>query len=582
MLSQKSNGLSVGMVELIKPHGGTLSNLYVEGRELENQRKLAQDLAVWTLTQRQLCDIELLLNGAFSPLQGFLSEEDYTSVVDNMRLQDGTLWPVPVTLDVSEQFAESISGKSHIALCDPEGVLIANLEVSDIYIPDKDQEALQVYGTRDKKHPGVAYLFNQAGAVYIGGKVVGIEAPNHYDYRHLRESPQEVRARFDKLGWSRVVAFHTDKPMHREQQSLTFRAAKKAEANLLIQPVIGMDKVDDAEYFTRIRCYEKLMKHYPEQTTALSLVPLAQRMSGSREALWHAIVRKNYGCTHFLVTDYHSRPGKNIDGFDFYTKESIQETVTKYQEEIGIEILAYESMVYVQEHAEYCPANEVEPSDTVLDISDEELHRRLQHGVEIPSWFSYPQVIDELRKTSPPNHNRGFTVFFTGLSGAGKSTIANALLCKLLELGGRPVTLLDGDVVRTNLSSELGFSQEHRDLNIQRIGYVASEITKNRGIAICAPIAPYSATRDKVRSLISSLGGFLEIHVATRIETCEKRDRKGLYAMARSGKIKGFTGVDDPYEVPEKPEMLIQTEDCTPDEAAHRILLKLESMGYIH
>ena len=582
MLAKQSRDLHQDMAELIKPHGGDLVDLYATGDTVIELQKLAQDLPAWTLSQRQICDLELLLNGAFSPLEGFMNEADYNGVVENMRLADGTLWPMPTTLDVSEKFAEGLSEGSKIALRDQEGVLIAVMEVSDTYRPNKNREAEMVFGSLDQAHPGVAFLLNNTEAVYVGGKLTGVEAPNHYDYRHLRDTPAEMRARFEKLGWTRVVAFQTRNPMHRAHQELTFRAAQRAEANLLIHPVVGMTKPGDIDHFTRVRCYEKLIKQYPEQTSALSLLPLAMRMGGPREALWHAIIRKNYGCTHFIVGRDHAGPGKNSDGFDFYGPYEAQEMVQKYQDEIGIEMVPFEAMVYVQERAEYRPASEVGKNETVLNLSGTELRRRLQEGLEIPEWFSYPEVVAELRKTHPPRHEQGLTIFFTGLSGAGKSTIANALLVKLLELGGRPVTLLDGDVVRTNLSSELGFSREHRDLNIQRIGYVASEITKNRGIAICAPIAPYAKTRRMVRDMISPLGGFIEIHVATKLETCESRDRKGLYAMARAGKIKGFTGIDDPYEVPEKPEMVIQTEECSPDEAAHRVLLKLESLGFIH
>jgi len=569
------------MTQLIEPHGGNLINLYVSADEIEATQKLAHDLPSWTLTQRQQCDLELLLNGAFSPLEGFMGEADYQGVCDTMRLADGTVWPMPITLDVSEDFAADLAAGGKLALRDLEGVLIAILDISDIYRPDREHEARQVFGAADTAHPGVDYLLNRTEPVYLGGKLTGVEAPTHYDYRYLRDTPAELRARFSKLGWTRVVAFQTRNPMHRAHQELTFRAAQRAEANLLIHPVVGMTKPGDIDHFTRVRCYEKLIKHYPEQTSALSLLPLAMRMGGPREALWHAIIRKNYGCTHFIVGRDHAGPGKNSAGEDFYGPYDAQDMVREYQDEIGIEMVPFEAMVYVQERAEYRPVSEVSDEETVLNISGTELRRRLQEGLEIPEWFSYPEVVAELRRTHPPRNQQGLTIFFTGLSGAGKSTIANALLVKLLELGGRPVTLLDGDVVRTNLSSELGFSREHRDLNIQRIGYVASEITKNRGIAICAPIAPYAETRHRVRETITPLGGFIEIHVATLLETCEKRDRKGLYAMARAGKIKGFTGIDDPYEVPENPEMVIQTETCSPDEAAHRVLLKLESMGYI-
>jgi sulfate adenylyltransferase len=369
--------------------------------------------------------------------------------------------------------------------------------------------------------------------------------------------------------------------MHRAHQELTYRAAQMAESNLLIHPVVGMTKPGDIDHFSRVRCYEHMLKHYPEQTTTLSLLHLGMRMGGPREAVWHAIIRKNYGCSHIIVGRDHAGPGKNSEGKDFYGHYDAQQLVSEYQHELGIEMLPFQEMVFIRERAEYVPTDEIQAGESVLTISGTEFRRRLQEGLEVPEWYSYPAVVAELRRTHPPRHKQGFTVFFTGLSGAGKSTIANALMVKLLELGGRSVTLLDGDIVRKHLSSELGFSMEHRNINILRIGFVASEITKNGGIAICAPIAPYRATRREVRDMISPVGGFLEVHVSTSIEVCEQRDRKGLYAKARAGLIKEFTGVSDPYEEPENPEMVIDTMAYSPDEAAHRVILKLESMGFI-
>ncbi|MCZ6476521.1 MAG: bifunctional sulfate adenylyltransferase/adenylylsulfate kinase, partial [Gammaproteobacteria bacterium] len=467
------------------------------------------------------------------------------------------------------------------ALRDHEGVLIATMDVESSFCPDKKAEALAVFGSADEAHPAVRYLNDQANDVYLGGRLYGVEAPNHYDFKHLRDSPAQVRERFAKLGWRRVVAFQTRNPMHRAHQELTFRAAKEMEANLLIHPVVGMTKPGDVDHFTRVRCYEQVLHHYPDQTTMLSLLPLAMRMAGPREALWHALIRKNYGCTHFIVGRDHAGPGVDSNGKPFYGPYDAQELMQSYADELDITMVPFKNMVYVEDRAEYQPQDEVAEGTEILQISGTELRRRLREGLEIPEWFSFPEVIAELRKTHPPRYRQGFTVFFTGLSGSGKSTIANALMVKLLELGGRQITLLDGDIVRKNLSSELGFSKEHRDLNILRIGYVASEITKNGGIALCAPIAPYSATRRLVRDLIEPLGGFLEVHVATPLEVCESRDRKGLYAKARAGLIKGFTGIDDPYEDPDDPEMRIDTTDLTPDLAAHRILIKLESMGFI-
>lgn len=563
------------------PHGGELKNLYLTADDAAAEKVAARDYVSWDLTERQLCDIELLLNGAFSPLEGFMTEADYRSVVDTMRTKNGVLWPIPITLDVSEAFAETLEPGQSVALRDLEGVVVATLEVEDVYRPDKAAEASGVYGTTDEAHPAVHYLNHVAHPVYVGGRLKGIEAPVHYDFKHLRDCPEEMRALFAKLGWRKVVAFQTRNPMHRAHQELSFRAARDVEANLLIHPVVGMTKPGDVDHYTRVRCYEHVLKHYPEQTTMLSLLPLAMRMGGPREALWHAIIRKNYGCTHLIVGRDHAGPGKDSNGEDFYGPYDAQELLKEHEEELDITMVPFRMMVYAENRAQYIVADEAAEDDRVLNISGTELRRRLAEGLEIPEWFSFPEVVTELRRTHPPRHRQGFTVFFTGLSGSGKSTIANALMSKLMEVGGRNVTLLDGDIVRKNLSSELGFSKEHRDLNVTRIGYVASEITKNGGIAICAPIAPYTATRRIVREAISPVGGFVEVHVATPLEVCEERDRKGLYAKARAGIIKEFTGISDPYEVPEKPEMSIDTTDITPDLAAHRILVKLESLGYI-
>ncbi|MDH3274625.1 MAG: bifunctional sulfate adenylyltransferase/adenylylsulfate kinase [Gammaproteobacteria bacterium] len=564
-----------------EPHGGELKNLYLPAEEAEAEKQAAREYASWDLTERQLCDIELLLNGAFSPLDGFLNKSDYDSVVKTMRLKSGVLWPIPITLDVTEDFAKDLKSGDKLALRDLEGVILATLEVGDIWTPDLDAEAKGVYGTTDSKHPAVNFLKTVGNPVYVGGSLKGVELPTHYDFKHLRDGPGELRARFRKLGWRKVVAFQTRNPMHRAHQELTFRAARDVEANLLIHPVVGMTKPGDVDHFTRVRCYEHLLDRYPEQTTMLSLLPLAMRMGGPREALWHAIIRKNYGCTHIIIGRDHAGPGQDSKGNDFYGPYDAQELLTEHAEELDISMVPFQLMVFAENRAEYIPIDQKTDDDNVLNISGTDLRRRLQEGLEIPEWFSFPEVVEELRKTHPPRHKQGFTVFFTGLSGSGKSTIANALMVKLMEMGGRPVSLLDGDIVRKNLSSELGFSKEHRDLNIRRIGYVASEVTKNGGIAICAPIAPYTATRRAVRESINPLGGFLEIHVSTSVEVCEQRDRKGLYALARAGKIKEFTGISDPYEEPENAEMVIDTVDITPDLAAHRILVKLEAMGFI-
>jgi sulfate adenylyltransferase len=559
----------------------TVPELYVAHDRVQEMKMAATELTSWDLTPRQICDLELLMNGGFNPLKGFLTEADYNCVVKNMRLADGTLWPMPITLDVTQDFADIVELGQKIALRDQEGVILATITVTDSWLPNKAREAENVFGANDLAHPAVNYLHNQAGSINLGGPVTGLQQPVHYDFRGRRDTPNELRNYFRKMGWQRVVAFQTRNPLHRAHQELTFRAAKDAQANLLIHPVVGMTKPGDIDHFTRVRCYEAVLDQYPSSTTAMSLLNLAMRMAGPREAVWHGLIRANHGCTHFIVGRDHAGPGKNSDGEDFYGPYDAQELFRTVESEIGVEMVDFKHMVYVQERAQYEPADKVEDGLTVLNISGTELRRRLAEGLDIPEWFSFPQVVTELRKSRPPRDKQGFTVFFTGLSGSGKSTIANALMVKLMEMGGRPVTLLDGDIVRKNLSSELGFSKAHRDLNIRRIGYVASEITKNGGIAICAPIAPYATTRHAVRGDVEVFGAFIEVHVATSIDECERRDRKGLYKLARAGKIKEFTGISDPYDVPKEPELRLETEHVEVDNCAHQVLLTLEGMGLI-
>lgn len=566
---------------MLDPHGGRLVNRIVPNEQQAALKVEASTLASWDLTPRQLCDLELLLNGGFSPLIGFMCPEDYQSVMRDMRLVDGNLWPVPVTLDISEAFAGKLNIGDRITLRDPEGLALAVMTIESKWVPDREEEARLVYGTTDSKHPAVDFLLNQSHPVYVGGRLDGLQLPHHYDCQHLRHTPAEMREYFTRMGWSRVVAFQTRNPMHRAHQELTFAAAKRVEANLLIHPVVGMTKPGDVDYLTRVRCYEALLPRYPEHTTMLSLLPLAMRMGGPREALWHAIIRKNYGCSHMIVGRDHAGPGDDSAGQPFYDPFAAQELLAQYQDEIGIHMVPFKMMVYVEDRTEYVAADEVKEGEKVLNISGTELRHRLQKGLGIPEWFTFPEVAEILRKRYPARAEQGFTVFFTGLSGAGKSTIANALLIRLQEMGDRPVTLLDGDIVRKHLSSELGFSREHRDINVRRIGFVASEITKNGGVAICAPIAPYTLTRRQVRQMIEPLGGFIEIHVATPLQVCEQRDRKGLYAMARRGEIKEFTGISDPYEEPKHAEMTLDTSLLSPEQSVQEIILKLESMGLI-
>ena len=535
----------------------------------------------WVLTDRQICDLELIMDGSFSPLTGFLNEDDYNSVLDNMKLTDGSVWPIPINLDVNNEFIESISDESSITLRDKEGFAIAILDIESKWKPNKENEALKVYQTKNQEHPGVHYIINQTHDWYIGGKIRSIQSPKHYDYTNIRLTPSKVKEKISKMGWDRVVAFQTRNPMHRAHVEITHLAAKENSANLLIHPVVGMTKPGDVDYFTRVRCYNKIIKKYPIDSAMLSLLPLSMRMAGPREALWHALIRKNYGCTHIIIGRDHAGPGSDSNGNPFYAPYDAQDLLVKYQDEINIKMVPFKMMVYVKEKNEYMPIDEVPNDLTSLNISGTELRNKLDSGDSLPEWFTYPEIEKELKKSIPEKINRGITVFFTGLSGSGKSTLANALMIKFLEEGNRPVTLLDGDLVRQHLSSELGFSKEHRSINVKRIGYVASEITKNRGIAICAPIAPYESDRNFNKQLISKYGGYIEVFVSTPLEVCEQRDSKGLYALARKGVIKEFTGISDPYEEPENPDIIIDSSKENPEILIEQIINKIKSLGYM-
>jgi sulfate adenylyltransferase len=540
------------------------------------------ELPFITLNQRQLCDLELIFNEGFHPLTQFMGSKDYNRVVEEMRLADGTVWPMPIVLDVPEKKLDKIKIGSQIALRDLEGFVLATVTVEEIWKPNKEREAEKVYGTTNPEHPGVYHLFNYNGDYYIAGPLTLVSMPKHYDFTALRRTPAELKALFKEKGITKVVAFQTRNPMHRAHLELTFRASSSVGAHLLIHPAVGMTNVGDVDYFTRVKCYQKLLPYYPEGSATLSLLPIAMRMAGPREALWHAIIRKNYGCTHFIVGRDHAGPGKDSTGRPFYGPYEAQELVKKYSQEIGIEVVPFKEMVYVKEDNNYQPVDEVEPGKTTLNLSGTQLRELLNTGAEIPDWFSFPTVVEELRKVYPPRGQQGFTLFFTGLPASGKSTLANALSVKLMEIQERPLTVLDGDIIRTHLSSELGFSKEHRSINVRRVGFVASEISKNRGIAICALIAPYEQDRFFNRNLIDARGNYIEVYVATPLDVCEERDTKGLYALAKEGKITGFTGVDDPYEVPKNPEITIDTSQYSITEAINLILDYLRHEKFIN
>lgn len=555
-------------------------------RDAPRQAELAAEAETLTeliLTERQLCDLELILSGGFSPLEGFMNQKDYDGVVSNLHLSDGSLFSMPICLDIPEDAVEvkSIKLGSRITLRDSrDDRNLAIITVDDIYKPDKEKEAREVFGG-DPEHPAIRHLFNKAHNLYIGGKVDAIHRLNHYDYVALRYTPAELRTHFEKLGWSRVVAFQTRNPMHRAHRELTVRAARARQANVLIHPVVGLTKPGDIDHFTRVRVYQALMPRYPNGMAVLGLLPLAMRMGGPREAIWHAIIRKNHGATHFIVGRDHAGPGKNSAGKDFYGPYDAQHAVEKYRGELGIEVVEFQQMTYLPDSDEYRPKDEVPAGTKTLDISGTELRRRLRVGGDIPEWFSYPEVVKVLRESNPPRASQGFTVFLTGYQNSGKDSIARALQVTLNEQGGRSVSMLLGEVVRSELSSELGFSRKDRDENISRIAFVASELTKAGAAVIAAPIAPFEEARDSARNQINQYGNFFLVHVATSLEYCEKTDKRGLYAKARRGEIKGFTGVDDPYELPKQPDLKVDVEHQSVRNIVHQIVLMLESQGFL-
>jgi sulfate adenylyltransferase len=556
-------------------------SLLVHFRRAEDLRNKALGYPSLDLNARQISDLELLLNRALYPLTGFLTMADYESVLERMRLADGTVWPLPICLDVKEEFARSLQPGQKLALNDQEGFLLAVMTVREIWQPDKLREALQVYTTDDPAaHPGVQQLLERVNPWYLGGPVEGVSLPVHHDFRELRLTPSETHRRFTQYGWRRVLGFHTEEYLHCAHREMVLAAARDIGASIFLHPAVGLESPGSLDHYTHVRCYQAFVGKFPNNMIMLGLTPLAERWAGPREALWHAIIRKNFGCSHFMVADDHGDPFARSALELFYPRHAAQQLVAELSPETGIEMVPQERMGYLEDKARYVFLKDV-GEEAVKSISSKELRHRLEWDLDIPAWFSYPEVVAELRKSFPPRSRQGFTVFMTGLSGSGKSTIARVLLVKFMEMRDRPVTLLDGDIVRKNLSSELNYSQEHRNLNVTRIGFVASEITKNGGIALCAPIAPYGESRRVNRELISRYGGYIEVYVATPLEVCEQRDRKGLYAKARAGRIKGVTGVSDPYIQPTNPELTIDTTHMTPAEAVQEILLYLEEQGYL-
>ena len=559
--------------ELNQPYGGTLVNLLVSPDRAAELKAVSHDLASLDLSPRQLADLEMLATGVFSPLTSFMGQADYEAVCAGMRLADGRLWPVPVTLDMSLKFAEKISPGQSIALRDGEGTLMAVLTASEIWQPDRGAESQCLYGTRSFTHAGVNQLLNASGDACITGKLEVVELPVHHDFASLRRTPAEVRMQLARRNVTRVVGYHPRHLMHRAHVEFTKRAAYLKDAVLLIQVVVGRKGVNDADHFSRARALCAVLDHYSSQLAQLNLLELSPRHSGARAALWHAILHKNFGCSHFIVEHDYDDQGEGATGDPLYGQYHGLDSVVWHAQEIGIEVVPFRNLVLEEDQ----PEKLLSPRGASRRMKGRVRETSHEQNAEIAHWFSYPTVLEEWRKTL----RHGFTLFFTGLSGAGKSTLAQVLYARLKEQEARPVTLLDGDIVRKNISSELGFSREHRDMNVLRLGYMASLITRHGGIAICAPIAPYANTRAQVRAMVEEDGDFIEIYVATPLATCETRDRKGQYARARAGVIKQFTGVSDPYETPVNPEIVVDTSLQSASEAADKILAYLTAQGYL-
>lgn len=547
--------------------------------EFRGEKEQILKLPRLNLKGRQLYDLELLLVGGFLPLQGFMNEADYKSVVLKMRLADGSLFPIPIVLDVANDFAHKVG--EQILLCDAFGNPLAVMTIESRYVPDKTVEAEKVYGTTDTTHPGVSYLMYEMGDVYIGGKVEMLGLPRRNDFKDWRRTPEELKALFKKRGWDKVVGFQTRNPMHRAHFELVKRAHEKTGAPVLVHPVVGMTKPGDVDYVTRVRTYNIVCNTYGKDFTELSLLPLAMRMAGPREALWHAIIRKNYGCTHFIVGRDHAGPGNGADGKPFYHESAARNLVKEHAPELGLEIVTSEELAYSPSRGAYVSHDELEEGEKIENISGTEFRRRLNAGEEIPEWFSFPESISILRESVKRDTRPGVGIFFTGLPQAGKTTIAELLLAKLHELQDRSITFLDGDVIREHLSKGLTFSKEDRDENVKRVGFVMSEVVRHGGIAISALVSPYRAARRQVRNMIEHQGVFVEIYISTPVEECERRDTKGNYQKARAGKIKDFTGVNDPYEAPERPELSFDTTNRTPEAVVDDVLAYLRSKALI-
>ncbi len=559
------------------PYGGRLVDLLVPAPGREALLAHASRLPSLTLSDRSVHDLELLACGAFSPLDRFLSHRDYERVLEELRLADGTLWPLPITLPVDPA---QVRLGDEVCLRNSKNEPLAVMRVEEAYAWDPQHEARALLGRHDLAHPLVAEM-GRWGRVNVSGHLRVLALPRYYDFAELRRTPAEVRARLSEMGAPAVVAFQTRNPLHRSHEELTKRATAAVDGALLLHPVVGLTRPGDVDHYTRVRSYKALVeRHYDPRRTLLSLLPLAMRMAGPREALWHAIVRRNYGATHFIVGRDHAGPAPGTDGQPFFGPYEAQELVARHAGEIGVQMVPFRELVYLPDQDRYEESDKVPAGTRVLNISGTQVRDQyLALGRPLPEWFTRPETAAILAETSPPRHRQGFCVWFTGLSGAGKSATAEALAALLLERGRRS-TLLDGDVVRTHLSKGLGFSRADRDTNIRRIGFVASEIVRHGGVALCAAVSPYRSTRQECRNLVGP-ERFFEVFVDTPLAVCEGRDTKGLYAQARRGELKGFTGIDDPYEAPPAAELVLDTVASSIEANARRIVELLRERGYL-
>lgn len=563
---------------LISPYGGKLVDLVVTGAEREALLAEANRFPSLQMTDRNLCDLELLAVGGFSPVDRFMSKADYQRVLTEMRLADGTLFSIPITLTISKE--DLPTREEWITLRDSRNYIVAVMRIEEVFRWDPLREARLVYGTTDARHPLVSEM-QQWRDLCISGELKVLNLPVYYDFVEIRRTPAQVRALLAEMGNRNVVAFQTRNPLHRIHEELTKRAAAQVGGSLLIHPVVGMTKPGDVDHYTRVRVYKALVENYYDDNTALSLLPLAMRMAGPREALWHALIRRNYGATHFVVGRDHAGPGNDSTGKPFYGPYEAQEMMAQYEDELGVKGVQFQEVVYLVDEDRYEEVSKVPANAKTANISGTQVRDDyLAKGKLLPAWFTRPETAQILMDTNPPRHKQGLCLWFTGLSGAGKSTISEALIPMLLERG-RQATVLDGDVVRTHLSKGLGFSKEDRDTNILRIGFVAGEIARHNGTVICAAISPYRATRHEARKMVGE-DHFVEIFVNTPIEVCEERDVKGMYARARRGEIKGFTGIDDPYEEPLNPELTLDTVETTPEANARKIVAYLEARGFLN